>query len=192
MNGRSNFGRLRRRAALIVIWLAPTARGRNLFLGFFLVRQVVSACNSMITQEHFKQLAAYNRWANARLYAAALDLSELSYRLHTGVYFGSLHGTLNHLLLTDRLWLKRLTGEGDLPNDLNAILYEDRIELTKARIAEDNRLRRSDSARNFVQANRSAPAGVNLTKVPLSCITSQPRASPGRGRLGIRPGCRHG
>jgi uncharacterized damage-inducible protein DinB len=54
----------------------------------------------MITQEHFKQLAAYNRWANARLYAAALDLSELSYRLHTGVYFGSLHGTLNHLLLT--------------------------------------------------------------------------------------------
>jgi uncharacterized damage-inducible protein DinB len=36
--------------------------------------------------------------------------------------------------------LKRLTGEGDLPNDLNAILYEDRIELTKARIAEDNRM----------------------------------------------------
>ena len=140
MNGRSNFGRLRRRAALIVIWLAPTARGRNLFLGFFLVRQVVSAYNSMITLEHLKQLAAYNRWANARLYAAALDLSELSYRLHTGVYFGSLHGTLNHLLLTDRLWLKRLTGEGDLPNDLNAILYEDRIELTKARIAEDNRM----------------------------------------------------
>ena len=36
--------------------------------------------------------------------------------------------------------MKRLTGEGDLPNDLNAILYEDRIELTKARIAEDNRM----------------------------------------------------
>ena len=90
--------------------------------------------------EHFEQLAVYNRWANAglyaaaldlsELYAAALDLSELSYRLHTGVYFGSLHGTLNYLLLTDRLWLKRLTGEGDYPNDLNAILYENRIELT--------------------------------------------------------------
>ena len=86
------------------------AQGRSFFLGFFLVRQAVSACNCMITQGHFKLLAAYNRWANARLYAAALDLSELSYRLHTGVYFGSLHGTLNHLLLTDRLWLKRLTG----------------------------------------------------------------------------------
>ena len=65
--------------------------------------------------DQFKQFAAYNKWANARLYAAALGLSEPSYRLHIGVFFGNLHGTLNHLLLTDRLWLKRLTGEGDHP-----------------------------------------------------------------------------
>ena len=52
----------------------------------------------------------------------------------------NLHGTLNHLLLTDRLWLKRLTGEGDHPNRLDAILYEDRSELTRARITEDERL----------------------------------------------------
>jgi uncharacterized damage-inducible protein DinB len=90
--------------------------------------------------EHFRQLAAYNRWANARLYAAVLDLSDQAYRLHIGVFFGSLHGTLNHLLLTDRLWLKRLTGEGDHPNRLDAILYENRAELTRARIAADNRL----------------------------------------------------
>jgi uncharacterized damage-inducible protein DinB len=44
------------------------------------------------------------------------------------------------LLLTDHLWLKRSTGEGDHPNQLNAILYENRAELTRARIAEDNRL----------------------------------------------------
>jgi uncharacterized damage-inducible protein DinB len=94
----------------------------------------------MKTPDQFRQLAAYNRWANARLYAAALALSERAYRLHIGVSFGSLHGTLNHLLLTDRLWLKRLTGEGDHPNHLDAILYEDRAELTRARIAEDDRL----------------------------------------------------
>lgn len=92
--------------------------------------------------DQFRQLAAYNRWANARLYAAALDLSNQAYKLHIGVLFSSLHGTLNHLLLTDRLWLKRLTGEGDHPNQLNAILYDDRAELTRARIAEDNRLNR--------------------------------------------------
>jgi uncharacterized damage-inducible protein DinB len=44
------------------------------------------------------------------------------------------------LLLTDRLWLKRLTGEGDHPNRLDTILYEDRAELMRARIAEDKRL----------------------------------------------------
>ena len=86
----------------------------------------------MKTPDQFRQLAAYNRWANARLYSAALALSEQAYRLHIGVSFGSLHGTLNHLLLTDRLWLKRLTGEGDHPNHLDAILYEDRAELTRA------------------------------------------------------------
>ena len=93
-----------------------------------------------MSADQFKQFAAYNKWANARLYAAALDLSEQSYRLHIGVFFGGLHGTLNHLLLTDRLWLKRLTGEGDHPNRLDAILYEDRTELARARIAEDERL----------------------------------------------------
>jgi uncharacterized damage-inducible protein DinB len=93
-----------------------------------------------MTPNQFQQLAAYNKWANSRLYGAVLDLSDISYRLHTGVFFGSLHGTLNHLLLTDRLWLQRLTGEGDHSNRLNDIIYEDRAELTRARIAEDNRL----------------------------------------------------
>ena len=59
-----------------------------------------------MTINQFRQLAAYSRWADARLYAAAaLDLSDQAYRLHIGVFFGSLHGTLNHVLLTDRLWL---------------------------------------------------------------------------------------
>src|SRR5437016_1604078 len=93
-----------------------------------------------MTKRIFQQLAAYNRWANARLYAAALDLSDQAYRLHIGVFFSSVHGTLNHLLLTDRIWLKRLTGEGEHPHRLNAILFEDRKDLLRARVAEDARL----------------------------------------------------
>jgi uncharacterized damage-inducible protein DinB len=58
------------------------------------------------------------------------------------VFFGSLHGTLNHLLLTDRVWLKRLTGEGEHPNRLDAILFEDLKDLLRARLAEDARLKR--------------------------------------------------
>jgi uncharacterized damage-inducible protein DinB len=92
--------------------------------------------------DNFRQLAAYNHWANKRLYAAALDMPEPQYRQRTGVFFGSLHGTLNHLLLTDRVWLKRLTGEGEHPPRLDAILFEDRNELARARMAEDARIQR--------------------------------------------------
>ena len=88
----------------------------------------------------FQQLAAYNSWANARLYEAALALPEELYRADTGVFFGSLRGTLNHLLLTDRLWLTRLTGVGQQPKRLDEILYDNRRELTLARLAEDARL----------------------------------------------------
>jgi uncharacterized damage-inducible protein DinB len=92
-------------------------------------------------KSYFQQLAKYNQWANARLYAAASELPNEMYRKSTGVFFMSLHGTLNHLLLTDRLWLKRLTGIGEgLPNQLNAIVFEDRKELAEARVAEDKRI----------------------------------------------------
>jgi len=90
--------------------------------------------------ENFRQLAAYNHWANLRLYGAALELPEEAYRRSTGVFFGSLHGTLNHLLLTDRIWLKRLTGTGEHPDRLDAILHDDRRDLLRARMAEDARL----------------------------------------------------
>jgi uncharacterized damage-inducible protein DinB len=93
-----------------------------------------------MTVENFRQLAAYNHWANLRLYGAALDMPEELYRRPTGVFFGSLHGTLNHLLLTDRIWLKRLTGQGEHPDRLNATLYDHRQDLVRARMAEDARL----------------------------------------------------
>jgi uncharacterized damage-inducible protein DinB len=93
-----------------------------------------------MTIANFRRLADYNRWANLRLYGAALEMPEELYRRPTGVFFGSLHGTLNHLLVTDRIWLKRLTGAGEHPDRLNAILYENRQELLGARIAEDARL----------------------------------------------------
>ena len=88
----------------------------------------------------FTQYAAYNRWANGRLYAAAAALPDSAYRKPIGVFFQSLHGTLNHLLVTDRLWLWRLTGEGEYVSKLDAILHDDLISLARARAVEDDRL----------------------------------------------------
>jgi len=105
--------------------------------------------------ENFRQLATYNHWANKRIYAAALEMPDGQYRRAIGVFFGSLHGTLNHLLLTDRVWLKRLTGEGEHPNRLDAILFEDRSELARARMAEDARLARVVGG--YSEADLAAP-----------------------------------
>ncbi len=59
----------------------------------------------------FEMLAAYNAWANERLYDAAARVADQDYRADRGAFFGSLHGTLNHLLLGDRIWMHRFTGE---------------------------------------------------------------------------------
>jgi uncharacterized damage-inducible protein DinB len=91
-------------------------------------------------KSHFVQFASYNKWANARLYEAAIALDEVDYRRNVGAFFKSLSGTRNHLLLTDRIWMKRLTGEGDHPNGLDAIIREDRLQLASARADEDERI----------------------------------------------------
>ena len=62
------------------------------------------------------------------------------YRADRGAFFKSVHGTLNHLLVTDRIWMQRFTGEGDAPNRLDAILFETFDELRAAREAEDRRI----------------------------------------------------
>lgn len=64
-------------------------------------------------KRHFEIMANYNEWANARLFRAAETLDEALYRKEVGAYFRSLHGTLNHLLVSDRIWMRRFTGTGD-------------------------------------------------------------------------------
>jgi uncharacterized damage-inducible protein DinB len=89
---------------------------------------------------HFATFARYNQWANARLYDMADALPEEAYRRNVGAYFKSLHGTLNHLLTTDRIWMRRLTRTGDHPQTLNAVLFDDLPSLRTAREAEDRRI----------------------------------------------------
>jgi uncharacterized damage-inducible protein DinB len=85
-------------------------------------------------------MAAYNRWANVRLYDMAAALPDELYRKPVGVYFKNLHGTLNHLLTADRIWMYRLEGTGDHPNRLNATIHDDLVSLRAARVAEDQRI----------------------------------------------------
>jgi uncharacterized damage-inducible protein DinB len=91
-------------------------------------------------KSRYQMFAGYNAWCNRRLYEAAAKLSDADYRADRGAFFKSVHGTLNHLLVGDRIWMHRFDGAGDLPKSLDAILYEEFALLRTARAAEDVRI----------------------------------------------------
>lgn len=94
----------------------------------------------MTMAAHFRMMALYNAWANRLLYAAAAQVPDAEYRKARGAFFGSLHGTLNHVLVADRIWMRRFTGQGEAPTRLDATLFDDLAPLRAAREAEDARI----------------------------------------------------
>jgi uncharacterized damage-inducible protein DinB len=93
--------------------------------------------------------ARYNRWMNERLYASCEQLPDADRRRDLGAFFRSVHGTLNHLLIVDRLWLGRLhapehgralDAEGrEIPmSSLAQELYADFAMLRRERAATDD------------------------------------------------------
>lgn len=91
-------------------------------------------------QNRYVILSGYNSWANERIYNAAAKLSADEYRADRGAFFKSMHGTLNHILVADRIWMKRFTGQGEAPAKLDAILHEELASLRAARDREDARI----------------------------------------------------
>lgn len=57
--------------------------------------------------ENYRFLARYNRWMNMRLYEACEPLGDEERKRECGAFFGSIHRTLNHLVLADQIWLRR-------------------------------------------------------------------------------------
>ncbi|RAX40645.1 DinB family protein [Rhizobium tropici] len=90
--------------------------------------------------KHFRMLADYNRWANVQVYNAAADLSDAEFHEDRGAFFGSLHGTLNHLLIADRLWMHRFNGTGGVPASLDTVLHDTLEGLHSLREAEDRNI----------------------------------------------------
>ena len=89
---------------------------------------------------HFPLMARFNEWANARLYGAVARLPEEEYRADRGLFFGSVHRTLNHLLVVDRVWTRRLDGEPPGIVSLDMQLHDRVAALKAARAEEDGRL----------------------------------------------------
>jgi uncharacterized damage-inducible protein DinB len=86
---------------------------------------------------HFAVLAQYNQWMNDKVYATAASLPAAELTADRGAFFGSIVGTLNHLLVADLLWLRRFAGlpgqqqalaalaEQPVPTALDQLLFAD-------------------------------------------------------------------
>ena len=73
----------------------------------------------MSSLDHFRLMAPYNAWMNARLYVAAERLTADEIARDRGAFFGSILGTLNHLVASDLIWFGRLANHPPLSGRLN-------------------------------------------------------------------------
>ena len=96
----------------------------------------------MITASYVRTLSAYNSEMNRRIYAGAARLSDDQRREDVGLFWKSLHGTLNHLMWADRQWMSRMDGwpPNTVPNPLSATLHADFADLRAARVQADARI----------------------------------------------------
>ena len=92
-----------------------------------------------MNKAHFQMMARYNTWANKRLTETCQALSSEAYHAERGAFFGSIHGTLNHILLGDRIWFGRITGIDSGITRLDTPLFDTFDELSRARESEDQR-----------------------------------------------------
>ena len=87
---------------------------------------------SVDARAHFATLARYDAWATQRLLDAVAAVNDTDYRRDTGLFFKSIHGTLNHLLVGEHLlWFRRFA-EGVSP----MLALDDEAEPDRARLAE--------------------------------------------------------
>lgn len=79
----------------------------------------------MITwKKHFLYQVDYQHWANDVLFGSLDRLDDETRNCMQGLFFGSIHHTLNHLLVGQLNWWARLKGE-PAPHPLDTVLHED-------------------------------------------------------------------
>ncbi|PFH09559.1 putative damage-inducible protein DinB [Collimonas sp. PA-H2] len=81
---------------------------------------------------YFAALASYHLWATTKLLGHIDAISEEEYRRDCGLYFASIHGTLNHMLVGERNWYARIAKENSPIVPLDSELESERAALGNA------------------------------------------------------------
>lgn len=112
--------------------------------------------------------ARYNQWMNERLYAVTASLPEAVRRRDLGAFFKSLHGTFNHILLVDRLWIGRMTGHPCHFDSLDQELYRDFEQL---------RMQQRETDADLLQRVHALTAPQLARRIDyISLMTGQPKS----------------
>lgn len=85
-------------------------------------------------------MALYNRWMNQRIFDVCAQLSDDQRKEDQGAFFKSIHGTLNHILLGDKIWLGRFLGRPFTVMNLDQELHSDFGALLQDRVNTDSEI----------------------------------------------------
>jgi len=94
----------------------------------------------VITPEYCQVMARYTRWMNERLYALIATIDDAERKRDRSAFFGSIHGTLNHLLWGDRMWLARFIDDPCDAAPFGADMFGDFAELAREREVTDRKM----------------------------------------------------
>jgi uncharacterized damage-inducible protein DinB len=102
------------------------------------------ASNVLVNPPFVRTMAAYNSEMNRRLYAAAERIAEPARRQERGAFWGSIHGTLCHLLWGDRMWMARFDDweKPTVTQKASATLVSDFDDLRRQRFDVDEGISR--------------------------------------------------
>lgn len=115
--------------------------------------------------EQARAMARYNQWMNEKLYAAAGRLDDAGRRRDRGAFFGSIHGTMNHLLVGDHIWMDRFAGRAPRITALDQELHHGFDALRAARVAFDGEI--VDFADGLDEDRLAAPFAFTSTTRPV-------------------------
>ena len=87
-----------------------------------------------------RMMAGYNQWMNEKLYKVCSQLTDEERKRERGAFFNSIHGTLNHIILGDKIWMGRFRNIPFKVASLDEELFSDFEELHGERVVMDREI----------------------------------------------------
>ncbi|MDV4168236.1 DinB family protein [Rhodovulum sp. FJ3] len=124
----------------------------------------------MISTRYVDEMSKYARWQNDIIYQLCEDIGQSQRERDRGLYFGSIHNTLDHICVVNRAILTFLNGALPIQNPPGHVVWPNWEDLKSVRLAQDNELSAGAGewtkawlAEETVTYDRSAP---DLPAVP--------------------------